>query len=128
MAALVYQLALLAGVPPEQHRHSELQAMAGAFSRFGGQGVAGAVEKEELPNFLRYVVASMNSASVPQEQVIARSSELTKQLMSFLPAGVRPTAATISHAPHHHTTTPPQHALNPTRPPHPAAEATVLAR
>lgn len=119
MASLLYHLALLSNVPPEQHRHAELQAMAGAFSRFGGQGVAGAVEKEELPNFLRYVVASMNSAAMPQEQVVARSSELTKQLMSFLPAGVRP-PATYRRRRHAAAYTTSHHAR--TRPPTPTPQ------
>ena len=61
--------------------------MAGAFSRFGGQGLAGSVDAQELPNFLRYVVSSMASPAAPQDQVVARSSELTEQLMRYLPAG-----------------------------------------
>ena len=63
--------------------------MAGAFSRFGGQGLAGSVDAQELPDFLRYVVASMASPAAAQDQVAARSSELTEQLMQHLPAGVR---------------------------------------
>ena len=72
----------------EHLRHQEVTAMAGAFSRFGGQGLAGSVDAQELPNFLRYVVSSMASPAAPQDQVVARSSELTEQLMRYLPAGV----------------------------------------
>ena len=72
----------------EHHRHQEATAMAGAFSRFGGQGLAGSVGVQELPNFLRYVVSSMASPAAPQDQVVARSSELTKELMQHLPSGV----------------------------------------
>ena len=61
--------------------NNELGAMQAAFSRFNSQGVGGHIERAELPSFLRYVVTSMNSPAAPQEQVIARSSELTKQLM-----------------------------------------------
>ena len=84
---MLWSLSLLALANPGQLRHQELTAMAGAFSRFGAQSVQGSVEKAELPNFLRYVVSSSASPSVPQEQVMARSSELTKQLMQHLPAG-----------------------------------------
>ena len=72
----------------EHLRHQEVTAMAGAFSRFGGQGLAGSVDAQELPNFLRYVVSSMASPAAPQDQVVARSSELTEQLMQHLPSGV----------------------------------------
>ena len=73
----------------DHHRHQEVTAMAGAFSRFGGQGLAGSVDAQELPDFLRYVVSSMASPAAAQDQVAARSSELTEQLMQHLPAGVR---------------------------------------
>jgi|TARA_B110000196_G_C20548332_1_gene387623 hypothetical protein len=72
----------------EHLRHQEVTAMAGAFSRFRGQGLAGSVDAQELPTFLRYVVSSMASPAAPQDQVVARSSELTEQLMQHLPAGV----------------------------------------
>ena len=73
----------------DYHRHQEVTAMAGAFSRFGGQGLAGSVDAQELPDFLRYVVSSMASPAAAQDQVAARSSELTEQLLQHLPTGVR---------------------------------------
>ena len=60
--------------------------MAGAFSRFGGHGLSGSVGRQEFPDFLGHVVSSMASPSVPRDQVMARSAELTKQLMQHLPA------------------------------------------
>ena len=81
----LFALALLA-TPPR----GDLSTMQAAFSRFNSQGLDGRIERAELPGFLRYVVASMNSPAAPQEQVVARSSELTKQLMQNLPLGTGP--------------------------------------
>jgi hypothetical protein len=68
----------------------QLSTMQAAFSRFRAQGLGGHIERAELPSFLQYVVASMNSPAAPQEQVTARSSELTQQLMQHLPLGTGP--------------------------------------
>merc|ERR1739848_729772 len=60
--------------------------MTAAFSRFNdGQGVSSVLERRDLPNFLRFVVTSMNSAALGQDEIIARSSDLTKRLMDHLP-------------------------------------------
>jgi len=69
----------------EQHRHEQLTAMQAAFSRFGSQGAGGALARQDVPNFLRYVVSTMNSVELPQNEFIARSSELTRQLVEYLP-------------------------------------------
>lgn len=58
--------------------------MRSAFSRFSA-AEGGSIDRQDLPDFLRFVVSSMNSAAVPPEQVIARSTELTQQLMEHLP-------------------------------------------
>ena len=71
-------------IPPEQYRHEQLTAMQAAFSRFGGAN-DGTLDRKDLPDFLRFVVAAMNSAAVPAEQVITRSTELTQKLISHLP-------------------------------------------
>ena len=74
-----------ANLPSEQYRHEQLSAMQAAFSRFGAAN-GGTLDRQELPDFLRFVVASMNSPAVPAEQVIARSTELTQQLMAHIPS------------------------------------------
>ena len=89
-------LAMAGYIPPETYRHEQLTAMQAAFSRFGAQGLQGTIAKEGLANFLRFVVSSMNSAAVPQEQVLERSSELTRQLMPHLPDAVRNRALPIA--------------------------------
>lgn len=71
-------------IPPEQHRHEQLTAMQAAFTRFSG-GPEGSVDRQDLPNFVRFVVKAMNSPGVPPEQVIARSTELTQKLMEVMP-------------------------------------------
>jgi hypothetical protein len=75
----------LAYMPPEQYRHEQLTAMQAAFSRFSGTDASGTLERQDLPDFLRFVVTAMNSAAMPKEQVIERSTELTSQLMKHLP-------------------------------------------
>jgi hypothetical protein len=87
--ALAVALQLVASyIPPEQYRHEQISSLQSAFSRFGTQGLDGAIAKQDLPDFLRFVAASMNSPSLPQEQVQDRSAELSKQLMAQLPADV----------------------------------------
>ena len=77
---------LLRYIPPQQYRHEQLTAMQAAFSRFGAsQG--GMLDKQDLPDFLLFVVKAMNSAAMPQDQVVARSSELAQKLVQQLPAG-----------------------------------------
>lgn len=71
-------------IPAEQHRHEQLTAMQAAFSRFNG-GISGTVDTQDLPNFLRYVVASMQPAAMDQQELISRSSELTTRLTDHLP-------------------------------------------
>ena len=78
---------LLSYLPPEQHRHDQLTAMQAAFSRFSGGGADGSIDRQELPDFVRFVVTAMNSQAVPPEQAIARSTELTQRLMGHLPPG-----------------------------------------
>ena len=73
-------------VPPAQHRHEQLTAMEAAFSRFSTEGVSGSVDRQDLPNFLRNVIASMSSPGITQDELIARSTRLTTQLMEKLPA------------------------------------------
>ena len=73
-------------IPPEEYRHEQLSAMQAAFSRFSSGGPEGSVERADLPNFVRFVFTAMNSAGVPQEKVVARSTELTQKLMKQLPA------------------------------------------
>lgn len=88
MNALAPWLLLSAAyIPPEQYRHEQLTAMQAAFSRFGGHGDAPteSIAQQDIPDFLRYVVASMNSAALPEAQIISRSTELTQQLMPHLP-------------------------------------------
>ena len=84
MALVSASLLLLAYLPPEQYRHEQLAAMRAAFSRFGAAD-DGALNREDLPDFLRFVITAMNSAATPPEQVVARSTELTQQLVSRLP-------------------------------------------
>ena len=72
-------------IPPEQHRHEQLTSMQAAFSRFSG-GPEGSVDRQDLPNFVRFVIEAMNSPGVPPDQVIARSTELAQKLMGELPA------------------------------------------
>ena len=79
-------------LPPDQFRHDQLTGMQSAFSRFGAQGVGGAIEMKDLPNFLRYVVSSMNSAELSPKDLSARATELTRQLLDQLP----PNAARFS--------------------------------
>ena len=43
-----------------------------------------ALARRELPDFLRFVVGSMNSAAVPREQVDAKASELSERLLRQL--------------------------------------------
>lgn len=86
---MMISLAISAYVPPEQLRHEQVVAMSSAFSRFRGQGLDGAVEKQELPQFVGLVVRSMNSPAVQSEHVDARSSALTQQMLAHLPATVR---------------------------------------
>ena len=81
---------LLSYLPPEQHRHDQLTAMQAAFSRFSGGGADGSIDRQELPDFVRFVVTAMNSQAVPPEQAIARSTELTQRLMGHLPPGAAP--------------------------------------
>ena len=81
---LLAWVAVSSYVPPAEHRHEQLSAMRAAFSRFGA-AEGGGIDRQDLPDFLRFVVASMNSAAIPPEQVISRSTELTQQLMSHLP-------------------------------------------
>ena len=81
-------LLLVAYIPPEQYRHEQITAMQSAFSRYGAQGLDGAIDKQDLQEFLRYVVGSMNSAAVPQDQVAARSADLSMQLLAQLPPEV----------------------------------------
>lgn len=73
-------------IPAEQLRHEQLTATQAAFSRFSADGIGGTIDRQDLPNFLRYVVASMNTAMLPQQELSARSSELTQQLIDHLPA------------------------------------------
>lgn len=68
----------------DQFRHDHFTSIQAAFSRFSGQGVDGTFERQDLPNFVRFVVGSMDSA-VPQNQLISRSSELTRQILKHLP-------------------------------------------
>ena len=77
--------AAVAMLPSEQHRHDQLTAMQAAFSRMNAGGIGGTIERQDLPNFLRYVVASMTSSSLSQGELIARSSVLTQQLVERLP-------------------------------------------
>ena len=86
MAALLLLAVPPAFAQPEAARQAQLGAMQAAFSRFGTQGVDGAVEQADLPNFLRYVVESMNPHAEAHEGVLAHSSELTSRLVEHLPA------------------------------------------
>ena len=72
-------------IPPEQVRREQLTATQAAFSRFSADGIGGTIERQDLPNFLRYVVTSMSTSALPQAELSARSSELTQQLLGHLP-------------------------------------------
>jgi hypothetical protein len=87
-AVLVLLRVVACYIPPEQYRHEQITSMQAAFSRFGSQGLEGTVLRQDLPNFLQFVVASMNSRVLPNDQVLSRSVDLTKQLMAQLPADV----------------------------------------
>ena len=84
--ALLALLAVLPLAQPEAARHEQLGTMRAAFSRFGAQGVDGGIAEADLPNFLRYVVESMNPSAEAHEGVLAHSSELTSRLVEHLPA------------------------------------------
>lgn len=84
-SALMLPPQAAAYTPPEQYRHEQLTAMQAAFSRFGGTEERGTLDRRDLPNFLRFVVTAMNSAALPKDQVIERSTELTSRLMQHLP-------------------------------------------
>ena len=89
LALLLLLLALdttRAYVPPEEYRHEQLVAMKAAFSRFGAAGPGNTLDKQDLPDFVRFVVGAMNSPAVPAEKVAERSSELTLKLMDHLPS------------------------------------------
>mmetsp|Transcript_27747 Transcript_27747/g.67285 ORF Transcript_27747/g.67285 Transcript_27747/m.67285 type:complete len:191 (+) Transcript_27747:2-574(+) len=81
MAALLL-CGALGYVPPEQHVHEQLVAMQSGFSRFGEQGLQGAISREELPRLLRFVFESTRSdASLPPAAHAERMAELlTAQL------------------------------------------------
>jgi len=66
-------------------RREQLTATQAAFSRFSAVGIGGTIERQDLPNFLRYVVTSMSTSALPQAELSARSSELTQQLLGHLP-------------------------------------------
>jgi hypothetical protein len=83
-SALIAAALLLGHVPPEQFRHEQLTAVKAAFSRFVG-GDDGGVERRDLPEFVRYIVGSMNSQGLTAEQLSARSADLTRRLMVHLP-------------------------------------------
>ena len=85
MIALLLLLAPQAYFPPEDIRHEHLLSMQAAFSRFSGSGPGGSVERQQLPNFVRFVVTNMHSASVPADQVVKKSTELTEKLARHLP-------------------------------------------
>ena len=89
MAAAVLALVFtsLAYIPPEQFRHEQLSAMQAAFSRFSGGDAEGSIERKYLPDFIRFVIKSMNTPGGSPEQVIARSSELTDRILGQLPQG-----------------------------------------
>lgn len=80
-------LAVVAYIPPENHRHEQLSAMHAAFSRFGAAGPGKMLDRQDLPDFLRFVVGAMNSPSIPPDKVVERSTELTHRLVSHLPEG-----------------------------------------
>lgn len=54
-------------------RQEQAAGLQAAFSRYGSQGLGkgGAIERNELPSFLQFVVASMGSRAQPKEQAIA---------------------------------------------------------
>ena len=84
--SLLFHLAMAgAYIPHEQQRHDQLSAMSAAFSRFGA-AEGGTLARRDLPDFLRFVVASMNSAAMPPDQVAQRSTELTQKLVAHLPS------------------------------------------
>ena len=67
-------------------RHEQLMAVQAAFTRFNGDGVAGTIERHDLPNFIRFVVASMNAAATPQNEIIEQSSVITRRFDDHLPS------------------------------------------
>lgn len=77
-------------IPPEQFRHEQITSMQSAFSRFSAQGLEGAIAKHDLPDFLQFVVGSMNSRVLPEEQALSRGADLSAQLMAQLPSDVSP--------------------------------------
>ena len=83
MLAALPSLVLLAVAAAQQE---QLRSMQAAFSRFGSQGVDGGIAEAEMPNFVRYVVESMNPHAEAHEGVLAHSSELTSRLVEQLPA------------------------------------------
>lgn len=77
--------AAVSHTPLEQHRQEQLGAVQAAFSRFTAQGPDGAIPRLDLQEFVSYVVASMSSAAVPQDQATAQAAELTRRLRERLP-------------------------------------------
>ncbi len=86
MLVLVFGALGAAHIPPEQYRHEQLTAMHAAFSRFSDGDAKGSIDRQELPEFLQYVVTSMNSAATPRDEISSRSAELMQQLIDHMPS------------------------------------------
>lgn len=80
-------------IPPEQYLHEQITTMHSAFSRFNSQGRDAAIDKEELSDFLGFVVSSRASSVDSLEENAMRSKQLVDLIVAQLPSEVSSASA-----------------------------------
>ena len=76
---------IVASAEPSQQRHGQMMAVQAAFSRFSQQGVGGLIDRQDLPNFLQILIASMDPGTLPEKERIERNTKLTLKMVENLP-------------------------------------------